>query len=116
MKIAYLAHPYTDDPMRNYLAVTDLAARLQQEHPDVLVFSPVHAFVYLARVPMPEQHEMAMQNCQEMMRLLNTAKSASPFYWLDDVELWLAPGWEKSQGCREEKYFAECMGWKVVEL
>lgn len=97
-KIIFLSHPYRDDPEGNLARCTELCRRLAKAYPDVVIFSPLHAFGWLGE----DQRDRIMDYCR---RAIDVAD-----------EVWLAPGWESSEGCRQEVEWAREQGKMVVNV
>lgn len=88
----YIAHPY-NGKQENMDSVTTIARGLK----NILPISPIHAFSFLEE---PQDRTKALEYCRELLSMCD--------------ELWLCPGWERSEGCRMEKAWAKDMGIKVV--
>ena len=96
--IAYLAHPYGGS-QDNVTRAAALRQTLQQNRPDVTIFSPVEHFSPLeGRV----EERKVIHHCLAMLRR-------------SDV-LWVAPGYEGSHGCAMEIAYAHAHGIPVVYL
>lgn len=91
MKRVYVAHPLRggradmDVVMANIARVSEIMRKLAAEEPDMLFFSPVHAFSFMDPLG-PE--EWVMKQCLEMLALCD--------------ELWVYGPWRESKGCKME--------------
>ena len=91
MKKIYIAHPLrgggTDVAKihANEESIRSIMCGLAAEEPDMLLFSPIHAFGYLDPLG---PHEWVMKQCLEMVELCD--------------ELWVYGDWRSSEGCRME--------------
>lgn len=91
MKRVYVAHPLRggradmDIVMANIARVSEIMRKLAAEEPEVLFFSPVHAFGFMDPLG-PE--EWVMKQCLEMLALCD--------------ELWVYGPWRESKGCNME--------------
>ena len=91
MKRVYVAHPLRggradmDVVMANIARVSEIMRKLAAEEPDMLFFSPVHAFSFMDPLG-PE--EWVMKQCLEMLALCD--------------ELWVYGPWHESKGCKME--------------
>ena len=103
MKKIYIAHPLRGDGHdtkrihANEERIRDIMRRLAAEEPNLLLFSPIHAFGYLD--PMGPQ-EWVMKQCLEMVEVCD--------------ELWVYGDWQGSIGCRMEIERARALGKPVV--
>ena len=103
MKRIYIAHPLRGggrDPNEieaNVARVTEIMRSLAAEAPDMLLFSPIHAFGYLD--PLWPQ-DWVLRQCLEMVSLCD--------------ELWVYGPWHKSEGCRMEVERARAQGKPVL--
>ena len=98
MKLVYLAHPYGGDDA-NVSKATDLANRLTLEYPHYHIFNAVK-YIYQYKDVFTEEgikrwYLDALRRCDE---------------------LWAAPGWEESAGCRAVLEQAKMHGMAVVYL
>ena len=98
MKLIYLAHPYSGKKA-NVTKATDLANRLTLEFPHYHIFNAVKYFY---------QYKDVFTEEGIKRRYLDMVLRCS--------ELWLAPGWEESAGCRAELEQAKKHGMTVVYL
>ena len=91
MRKIYIAHPLRGEWLdiaeveRNLSRVTEICRRVAEEHPDVLILSPIHAFGFVSPL---EPQDWVMRQC---LALLDAAD-----------ELWVFGDWERSEGCRME--------------
>lgn len=103
MRKIYIAHPLrgerrnTAEVERNVSRVTEICRHVAEEHPDVLILSPIHAFGFVS--PMGPQ-DWVMRQC---FALLDAAD-----------ELWVFGNWTTSEGCRKEIEWAKKTGKPVV--
>ncbi len=83
-RIVYISHPY-GGKRENRHAVADLFRKLQEQHPDTLFLSPIHAFS-------PIYHTVLYQD--GLNRCL----------WLLDrcTEMWVFGDYQNSVGCMAE--------------
>ena len=96
--IAYLAHPYGGNP-DNVTRAAALRQTLQQNRPDVTIFSPVEHFSPLeGRV----EEAKVLSHCLAMLRRSDA--------------LWVAPGYEGSRGCAMEIAYANANRIPIVYL
>lgn len=84
MKLIYIAHPY-GGKKSNVTKATDLANRLTLEYQHYHIFNAVKYFY---------QYKDVFTEEGIKRRYLDMVLRCS--------ELWLAPGWEESAGCRAE--------------
>ena len=84
MKLIYLAHTYGGSA-HNYFKACKLETKLIDEHPTAHIFNAVKYFNYFKNT-LEEKDILKM--CLDMVSRCN--------------ELWVAPGWEDSQGCKAE--------------
>ncbi len=89
MKKVYIAHPYLGK-RRNKKKVERLIKGFVKEGSGVLYISPIHTIGFLY---FDMEYYQGMKSCLELLKMCD--------------ELWLCEGWEKSEGCRIEKEFAE---------
>lgn len=98
MKKIYIAHPLRGGGRdiakihKNEESIRDIMFRLAAEEPDMLLFSPIHAFGYLDPLG-PE--EWVLKQCLEMVEVCD--------------ELWVYGDWQNSVGCRMEIERAHAM-------
>lgn len=103
MKRVYIAHPLRGERLdiaeveRNISRVTELCRHAAEEHPDVLLLSPIHAFDFVS--PLGPQ-DWVMRQC---LALLDVAD-----------ELWVFGDWERSEGCRMEVAHARGTGKLIL--
>ena len=103
MRRVYIAHPLRGERLdiaemeRNVSRVTEICRHVAEEHPDVLILSPIHAFDFVS--PLGPQ-DWVMRQC---LALLDVAD-----------ELWAFGDWERSEGCRMEVAHARAMEKPVV--
>lgn len=103
MRKVYIAHPLRGERLdiavieRNVARVTEICRRAAEEHPNVLLLSPIHAFDFVS--PLGPQ-EWVMRQC---LALLDIAD-----------ELWVFGDWERSEGCRMEVERARETGKLIV--
>ena len=99
MKKVYVAHPLRGGELdlekaeRNIARADGILRELAASEPDLLLFSPIHAFGYLDPLG---PHEWVMKQCLEMVELCD--------------ELWAFGDWESSEGCRAEVARARELG------
>ena len=98
MKLIYLAHPYGGQE-RNYAKAKIMGSRLERANPGVHIFNAVPYFRYFTDYL--EESEI-MKMCLDMVARCD--------------ELWAAPGWENSPGCRAEIQEATRLGIRVRYL
>lgn len=96
--IAYLAHPYGGS-QNNVTRAAALRQTLQQNRPDVTVFSPVEHFSPLEGLV---EEPKVIHHCLTVLRRCDV--------------LWAAPGHEGSNGCTIEIAYALAHGIPVVYL
>jgi hypothetical protein len=94
--LVYLAHPVVSDPTGNYQKAKRIAREIVNRYPEVVPVSPVLNFCYFRE---PEEREKIMKCC---LQLLSKCE-----------ELWLTGNWWNSNGCLQEKQFAEELGIPV---
>ncbi|WP_299079489.1 DUF4406 domain-containing protein [uncultured Fretibacterium sp.] len=103
MRRVYIAHPLRGERLdiaeveRNISHVTEICRRVAEEHPDVLILSPIHAFDFVS--PLGPQ-DWVMRQC---LALLDVAD-----------ELWVFGDWERSEGCRMEVEHARETGKLIL--
>lgn len=103
MRRVYIAHPLRGERLdiaemeRNVSRVTEICRHVAEEHPDVLILSPIHAFDFVSPL---EPQDWVMRQC---LALLDVAD-----------ELWTFGDWERSEGCRMEVAHARAMEKPVV--
>ena len=97
---AYVAHPlrgsapHTEEKVKeNIQKVTEICQSIS-ENPQVIPFSPIHAFAYMD--PLKYDQDIAMQHC---FALLSSCD-----------ELWVFGDWETSTGCKMEVEYAKEKG------
>lgn len=88
MKI-YLAHPYGGD-RENIGRAGELARTLKEEHPDWVIFSPLHNFAW--ETYDENEREQQMKDCLDMLEACDA--------------VYFADGWEYSLGCITEMVWA----------
>lgn len=98
MKLIYLAHPYGGKP-ENVCKGVDLGAMLQMEYEHLHIFNAVYYFCKYKGVMDEEQ---IMRMCLDMVGRCE--------------ELWVAPGWRDSPGCKAEIEQATRIGIRVKYL
>lgn len=98
MKLIYLAHPYGGS-VENGIEAVLLEYRMMSKHHGKHIFNAVRYFSYFAGF-LPESE--IMRNCLDMVSRCD--------------ELWAAPGWENSPGCRAEIEEATKLGIKIRYL
>ena len=96
--IAYLAHPYGGKP-DNITRASALRQKLQQNRPDVTIFSPVEHFSPLQGLVDEPQ---VMRHCLVILGRCDA--------------LWVAPGHDRSLGCALEIAYAHAHEITVVYL
>ena len=96
--IAYLAHPYGGNP-ENISRAAALRQKLQQNRPQVTIFSPVEHFSPLQGLVDEPQ---VMRHCLTILGRCDA--------------LWVAPGHDRSLGCAKEIAYAIAHGVPVVFL
>ena len=98
MKLIYLAHPYGGND-RNIMAAWVLWRKLTDENPNYHIFNAVNYFVGLKDIfteaGIQRRYTDMVTRCDE---------------------LWVAPGWEESAGCKAEIAEATKIGMKVRYL
>lgn len=91
MKRVYVAHPYMGK-RRNKKKVERIIKKLIKKNHCILCISPIHTFGFLY---FDLSYHQGIEICLKLLAMCD--------------ELWLCEGWEKSEGCRIEKNFAEIM-------
>ena len=103
MRRVYIAHPLRGERLdiaeveRNVARVTELCRRVAEEHPDVLILSPIHAFDFVS--PLGPQ-DWVMRQCLALLDLAD--------------ELWVFGDWERSGGCCMEVGHARATGKLIL--
>lgn len=103
MRKVYIAHPLRGERLDiaevelNVSRVTEICRHVAEEHPDVLILSPIHAFDFVSPL---EPQDWVMRQC---LALLDIAD-----------ELWVFGDWGRSEGCRMEIKHAVVMGKPVI--
>jgi len=103
MRRVYIAHPLRGERLdiavieRNVARVTEICRRVAEEHPDVLLLSPIHAFDFVS--PLGPQ-DWVMRQCLALLDLAD--------------ELWVFGDWERSEGCRLEVQHARATGKLIL--
>lgn len=103
MKRIYIAHPLRggghdiDEIHENEESIKNIMCNLAAEEPDMLLFSPIHAFGYLD--PLGPQ-DWVLKQCLEMVEVCD--------------ELWVFGDWKNSVGCKMEIEHAERLGKPVI--
>lgn len=98
MKLIYLAHPY-GGKMENIARSIDLASKLTLEYPNFHIFNAVKYF---------SQFKDVFSEDDIAQRYLDMITRCD--------ELWLAPGWETSKGCKAELLEIQRVGKPVRYL
>ncbi|WFF74005.1 DUF4406 domain-containing protein [Proteiniclasticum sp. QWL-01] len=98
MKLVYLAHPYGGMAENGIKAVL-LEYRIMTKYPEAHIFNAVRYFSYFGSF-LPEVE--IMRNCLDMVARCD--------------ELWVAPGWRESPGCKAEVQEAASLGMKIRYL
>lgn len=98
MKLVYFGHPF-GGLTENICKSIDLATRLTLENSDIHIFNAAHYFY---------QYENVLCEAEIMKRCLDMVARCD--------EIWLAPGWKESAGCRAELEQAKKHGMTVVYL
>ena len=96
MKIVYVAHPFTNDPVGNMAKIEKIMKRLTKDYPDICFISPLHNFSY-------DQDAKEADILPRCFALLSKC---------DD--LWVFGNWEHSSGCRQEINQAKLWGMTVL--
>jgi len=99
-KIVFFSHPFGGKE-ENIIKASGILRYLRWKYLDTIFLSPIHTFGWLVDSN-PEHREYALNGCRELIKRCD--------------ELWLAPVWQDSPGCRQEKQWAEEFGVKVMEL
>ena len=103
MRRVYIAHPLRGERLdiavieRNVARVTEICRRVAEEHPDVLLLSPIHAFDFVS--PLGPQ-DWVMRQCLALLDLAD--------------ELWVFGDWERSGGCCMEVEHARETGKLIL--
>ena len=103
MRRVYIAHPLRGERLdiavieRNVARVTEICRRVAEEHPDVLLLSPIHAFDFVS--PLGPQ-DWVMRQCLALLDLAD--------------ELWVFGDWERSGGCCMEVEHARETGKAIL--
>jgi hypothetical protein len=92
MKTVYIAHPLRGNVQNNIQKVHAICQQYHEEG-EIIPMSPLHAFGFVN--PAGDQ-ELVFKYCFTLLSKCD--------------ELWLHDDWEKSEGCRLEKEFAERSG------
>lgn len=98
MITVYLSHPFTGHEVTNRLRARSLAAYISQSVSDIYILNPLDALQYMEQTE--TEYFRILQICKELM-------------WQCDV-VYLAGGWQESNGCRMEKQYAEALGLPIV--
>lgn len=98
MKLIYLAHPYGKKP-ENVCKAVDLGCALQTEYEHYHIFNAAY---YFCKYEGLYNEEHILEMCKDMVTRCD--------------ELWLAPGWENSPGCKIELMEAQRVGKAVRYL
>ena len=98
MKLIYLAHTY-GGKKSNVTKATDLANRLTLEYPHYHIFNAVKYFY---------QYKDIFTEAGIQRRYTDMVTRCD--------ELWVAPGWENSAGCKAEIAEATKLGMKIRYL
>jgi len=100
----YISHPLRGNLGNNVTGIEanksradEICRRISEDHPDVIILSPIHNFGYVS--PLGPQ-DWVLKQC---LRLLTLAD-----------ELWVYGPWRDSEGCRMEITLAEAVGIPVV--
>lgn len=103
MRKVYIAHPLRGERLdiavieRNVARVTEICRRAAEEHPNVLLLSPIHAFDFIS--PLGPQ-EWVLAQCRALLDVAD--------------ELWVFGDWERSEGCCMEVAHARGTGKLIL--
>ncbi|MGB9848866.1 MAG: DUF4406 domain-containing protein [Moorellaceae bacterium] len=98
-KLVYVAHPFAFDPEGNKVKAAEICQRIVAEYPGVVPVCPLLTFSFLRE---PLERELALSFCLALLERCD--------------ELWLAGGWEDSEGCWLERRKAEQLGMPIREF
>ena len=98
MITVYLSHPFTGNEATNRLRARSLAAYISQCVSDIYILNPLDALQYMEQTE--TEYFQILQICKKLL-------------WQCDA-VYLAGGWQESNGCRMEKQYAETLGLPIV--
>jgi hypothetical protein len=106
--IAYTLHPDPKRPSKNPVgdclwnirATTDICLRLLKECPNLLILSPIHAFLFVGPFCSEAITEKILEQRRRLLALAD--------------ELWVYGDYETSEGCQMEIAYATALGKPVV--
>ena len=96
MKIVYVAHPFTNDPVGNMAKIEKIMEYLTLNYPDICFISPLHNFSY----DKDAKEEEILPKCMALLMMCDA--------------LWVFGNWEHSSGCRQEINQAKLWGMTVL--
>lgn len=96
MKIVYVAHPFTNDPVGNMAKIEKIMKRLTQDYPDICFISPLHNFSY----DKDAKEEEILPKCMALLMMCE--------------QLWVFGNWETSSGCKKEIEQAKAWGMPII--
>ena len=103
MKHVYVAHPFRgktggpDEVKRNVESATLICRKISQANPDILIFSPIHAFSFMT---VSDPQERVLNQCVEMVKTVD--------------EVWVYGDRRNSEGCMMEISAAKEAGVPVL--
>ena len=96
MKIVYVAHPFTNDPVGNMAKIEKIMKYLTLNYPDICFISPLHNFSY----DQDAKEEEILPKCMALLMMCE--------------QLWVFGNWETSSGCKKEINQAKLWGMTVL--
>ena len=96
MKIVYVAHPFTNDPVGNIAKIEKIMKYLTLNYPDICFVSPLHNFSY----------DKDAKEADILPKCLNLLSQCA--------ELWVFGDYAKSTGCHAEIAYARYLSIPVL--